>query len=168
MAFPRLEGNHDTKDRLRGCLEGLTLFKVLIVVAPGYHPIVFVFSSFVLPSICQQFDSGYLVSALQSYWPRGELNNFIVLSTTESRAKIWRQYNAFKPPPPPPPRWLRLLFVLMLLIYCFNYFPLFVGVLCWSLFWYALRYVLSSFAIILTRKRELVALLLLSFDVMLL
>ena len=43
------------------------------------------------------------------------------------------------------------------------YLPLFVGVLCWSLFWYALLYVLSSFEIILTRKRELVALLLLSF-----
>ena len=43
------------------------------------------------------------------------------------------------------------------------YLPLFVGVLCWSLFWYALLYVLSSFAIILPRKRELVALLLLSF-----
>ena len=42
------------------------------------------------------------------------------------------------------------------------YLPLFVGVLCWSLFWYALFYVLSSFAIILMRKRELVALLLLS------
>ena len=39
------------------------------------------------------------------------------------------------------------------------YPPLFVGVLCWSVFWYALLYVLSSFAIILTRKRELVALL---------
>ena len=43
------------------------------------------------------------------------------------------------------------------------YHPLFVGVLCCSLFWYVLLYVLSSFAIILTRKRELVALLLLSF-----
>ena len=41
---------------------------------------------------------------------------------------------------------------------------LFVGVLCWSLFWYALRNVFSSFAIILARKRELVALLLLSFE----
>ena len=36
--------------------------------------------------------------------------------------------------------------------------PLYVGDLCWSLFWYALLYVLSSFAIILTRKKELVAL----------
>ena len=53
--------------------------------------------------------------------------------------------------------------VLLLLIYCFMYLPLFVGVLCWSLVWYALLYVLSSFASILTRKRELVALLLLSF-----
>ena len=43
------------------------------------------------------------------------------------------------------------------------YLQLFVGVLCWSLFWYALRCVLYSFAIILTRKSELVALLLLSF-----
>ena len=40
---------------------------------------------------------------------------------------------------------------------------MFLGVLCSSLFWYALLYILSSFAIILTRKRELVALLLLSF-----
>ena len=40
-----------------------------------------------------------------------------------------------------------------------------MGVLCSSLYWYALiiLYVLSSFAIMLTRKRELVALLLLSF-----
>ena len=35
-------------------------------------------------------------------------------------------------------------------------------VLCLSLFWYALLCVFSSFAIILKRKRELVALLLLS------
>ena len=42
------------------------------------------------------------------------------------------------------------------------YFPLFVGVLCLSLFWYALICVLSSFAIILKRKGELNALLLLS------
>ena len=52
---------------------------------------------------------------------------------------------------------------MLLLIYCFMYLPLFLGVLCWSWFWYALLYVLSSFAIILTRKRGLVALLLLSF-----
>ena len=38
-----------------------------------------------------------------------------------------------------------------------------MGVLCWSLFWYALLCVLSSFVIIMTRKRELVALLLVSF-----
>ena len=37
------------------------------------------------------------------------------------------------------------------------YIPLFFWVLCWSLFQYALLFVLSSFAIILTRKRELVA-----------
>ena len=38
-----------------------------------------------------------------------------------------------------------------------------VWVLCWSLFWYVLLHVISSFAIILTRKRDLVALLLLYF-----
>ena len=38
----------------------------------------------------------------------------------------------------------------MLLFYCLMYLPLFVGVLCWSLFWYSLHVVLSSFAIILT------------------
>ena len=43
------------------------------------------------------------------------------------------------------------------------YLPLFVGVLCWSLFWYALLCVLYSSAIILMRKRELVALLQWSF-----
>ena len=42
------------------------------------------------------------------------------------------------------------------------YFPLFVGVLCLSLFWYALICFHFSFAIILKRKRKLVTLLLLS------
>ena len=42
----------------------------------------------------------------------------------------------------------------------FLYLPLFVEVLCWSLILYALLCVLSSLAIILTKKRELVALLL--------
>ena len=53
--------------------------------------------------------------------------------------------------------------VLLLLNYCLMYFPLFVGVLCLSLFCYALLWVHSSFAIILKRKRKLVALLLLSY-----
>ena len=39
--------------------------------------------------------------------------------------------------------------------------PIVCRVLCWSLFWYTLLYVLSSFAVILARKGELVALLLL-------
>ena len=42
------------------------------------------------------------------------------------------------------------------------YFPLFVGVLCLCLFCYALLCVHASLAIILKRKRKLVALLLLS------
>ena len=42
------------------------------------------------------------------------------------------------------------------------YIPLFVGVLCWSLFCYSLLCVHSSVAIILKRRRKLVTLLLLS------
>ena len=53
--------------------------------------------------------------------------------------------------------------LLLLLIYCLMYFPLIVGVLCLYLFCYALLCVHSSFAIILKRKRKLVALLLLSY-----
>ena len=49
--------------------------------------------------------------------------------------------------------------VLLLLIYCLMNFPLFVGVLFLSLFCYAFFCVHSSFAIILKRKRKLVALL---------
>ena len=52
---------------------------------------------------------------------------------------------------------------MLLLIYCLMYFPLFVGVLCVTLFCYALLCVHFSFAIILKRKRKLVALLLFSF-----
>ena len=44
---------------------------------------------------------------------------------------------------------LNSVLVLLLLVYCFMFLPLLVGVLCWSLFWYALLCVLSSFAIIL-------------------
>ena len=53
--------------------------------------------------------------------------------------------------------------VLLLLIYCLLYLLLFVGVLCLSLFCYALFCVHSSFAITLKRKRKLDALLLLSY-----
>ena len=49
--------------------------------------------------------------------------------------------------------------VLLLLINCLMYFPLFVGVLCLSLFCYALLCVDSSFEIALKRKRKLAALL---------
>ena len=54
--------------------------------------------------------------------------------------------------------------VLLLLIYCLMCFPLFVGVRFVFVFvCYALLCVHSSFAIILKRKRKLVALLLLSY-----
>ena len=53
--------------------------------------------------------------------------------------------------------------VLLLLIYCLMYFPLFVGVLCLSLFCCALLWVRSSFAIFLKGKGKLVALLLMSY-----
>ena len=57
--------------------------------------------------------------------------------------------------------------VMLCLIYCSMYFTLFVGVLCLSLFCSELLCVHSSFAIILKRKRKLVALLLLSYNCML-
>ena len=38
---------------------------------------------------------------------------------------------------------------------CLMYIPLFVGVQCWSLFWYALLYVRCIIAIIFARMREL-------------
>ena len=47
--------------------------------------------------------------------------------------------------------------LLLLLIYCLMYFPLFVGVLCLFLFCYAFLCVHSSFAINLKRKRKLVS-----------
>ena len=57
---------------------------------------------------------------------------------------------------------------MLLLICCLVSFLFVEGVLCLSLFCCALLCVLSSFAIILKRKRDLVALLLLSSDVSLL
>ena len=53
--------------------------------------------------------------------------------------------------------------VLLMLICYLVCFPLDVGVLCLSLFCCALLCVLSSFAIIVSRKRELTALFLLSY-----
>ena len=59
---------------------------------------------------------------------------------------------------------LKLHFVMKTLsINCLMKFPLFVEALCLSLFCYALLCVHSNFAIILKRKRKLVALLLLSY-----
>ena len=55
-----------------------------------------------------------------------------------------------------------MVLVLLSFVQCI-YFPLFVGVLCLSLFCYALLYVNSCFAIISKGKRKLVALLLLSY-----
>ena len=71
------------------------------------------------------------------------------------------------PTPPPPPQWLGLLSVLRrwccccwLIVLCTSHCLL--GFCIWSLFYYALPCVLTGFAIILTRKRELAALLYLS------
>ena len=58
--------------------------------------------------------------------------------------------------------------LLLFLICCLVCFPLIVGVLCLSLFCCELLCVLSIFAIILKRKRELVALLFCLSDVLLL
>ena len=47
----------------------------------------------------------------------------------------------------------------LLLIHCLMYLGIFVGVLCWSLFYYASLCVLSIFVNTLTRKIMIVALL---------
>ena len=52
--------------------------------------------------------------------------------------------------------------VLLLLIHCLLMFPLFVGFCVWAICCYSILSALSSFAIILQRKRELVVLLYLS------
>ena len=60
---------------------------------------------------------------------------------------------------------------MLFLIFCLMHFPLFVVVLCLSVFWYALLCILSGFATILNmlkRKRHLVALLYCLTDVLLL
>ena len=48
---------------------------------------------------------------------------------------------------------------IQLLIHCLMYLGIFVGVLCWSLFYYASICVISIFVNTLTRKRMIVALL---------
>ena len=71
---------------------------------------------------------------------------------------------AFKPFPPVAEAAVRSkVAVLLLLIYCVSTSHCLLRVLCLFLFWYALLCVLSSCANILKRKRELVALLLLSY-----
>ena len=52
--------------------------------------------------------------------------------------------------------------LILLLIHCLMYLGIFVGVLCWSLFYYASLCVLAIFVNTLTRKRMIVALLKLS------
>ena len=49
--------------------------------------------------------------------------------TTESKANIWRQYNALSPPVAQAAIRSKAE-VLLLLFYCYMYFPLFVGALC--------------------------------------
>ena len=68
------------------------------------------------------------------------------LSPSDAKAAVWSK-----------------VVVQLLLIRCLVCFSLFVGVLCLSLFCCELLCVLSSFVIILKRKGELVALLLLSY-----
>ena len=87
-----------------------------------------------------------------------ELINFCVLTTTESRMKTCASKMHLSPPVAKAAVRSKAV-VLLLLFYCLMYFPLFVGFLCLSLICYALLYVHSSFAIILNRKRKLVALL---------
>ena len=82
-------------------------------------------------------------------------------TTAASRAKIWYQLNAFKPPVAYAAVRSKAV-VLLLLTLLFIVTPI-VGVCNCSMFCCALLYVHSSIAIILMGKRELVPLLNLSF-----
>ena len=73
--------------------------------------------------------------------------------------KLFSNQHIYPPPPVPYVADRSRAVFLLLLIHCFMYLPLFVGVLCLSLFCNVLHGVLSSLAIILMKKRELVALL---------
>ena len=81
----------------------------------------------------------------------------------------WRRFGAIILHLSPPPTPVALAaarskaVAMLLLIYCLMHFPLFVGIQWLSLFCYASLCVRSSFVIILNVKRELVALLLLSY-----
>ena len=85
------------------------------------------------------------------------------LTTTESRVKIWHQKKIHLRPSLVQAAVRSKAVVLLLLIYCLMHLQLFVGVLCLSLFCYALLCVHSSFEIILKKESKLVALLLLSY-----
>ena len=88
------------------------------------------------------------------------LGTSCALATAESGAKIWCQWGAFGPPV----AWAAVRYkgvVMLLFACCLLLLPLW-GVCGCSMFCCTLLYVTSSFAIILMRKRELVALLSLS------
>ena len=76
-----------------------------------------------------------------------------------------RANQSFTPPTPVAQFAVRskVVVMLLLLILCFMYFPLFTEFLCLSLFRYVLLCIHSNFAIVLKRERELVTLLLLSY-----
>ena len=98
-----------------------------------------------------------------------ELYSLVFLQQQNLGRKFGAGKMHLSPPTHTHTRKLRLLSVLRRWLccfwsmdYCLMYFPLFVDVPCLPLFWYALLYVLSSFAINLKRNRGLVASLLLS------
>ena len=87
-----------------------------------------------------------------------ELNNVCALTTTESTANIWYHLNAFKPPVASAAVCSKAV-IMLLLVYCLLLLPLFVTVLCLVLVLLFSTLCPSSVAIILMRKKELVALL---------
>ena len=91
--------------------------------------------------------------------PTCQLNNFLF----QQQQNLGQRFSARKMHLSPPVAQAAVcskavVLLLLLLFYCLMFFPLFVGVL--YLFCYALLFVHSSYAIILKRKRKLVALLL--------
>ena len=82
-------------------------------------------------------------------------NRYQILTTTESMTKIWRQQNAFKPPQNPGGLGCGSVVVNQL----FNVLPIVFGSSVFVFVFLCITFFYSSFAIILTRKKELMLLL---------
>ena len=118
--------------------------------------------------VCLLLEMGYFSLRQNKSETRSPITNGINNLYMKHRHNRWRLWNiqlawSLLPLPPSLAAVRSKAVVPLLFIYCSMYFPLFVRSLCLSSICFALNCVHSSFAIILKRKRKLIALLLLSY-----